>query len=150
MARMGPPVLLDETKEKQLKALCRYKPTLLDAAAFLDLHPSTIEKFLRKKYKKTYSEFRDENMVHTRMELIRKSLDMAKGGNTAMMIFCLKNICGWTDKFESTVDNKSSDGSMTPAQDQKIDVSKLSTEELQQFRALLAKAKNEIAKPQRD
>ena len=37
-------------------------------------------------------------MVQTRFSLIRNALKMAEKGNPALMIFCLKNLCKWTDK----------------------------------------------------
>jgi len=85
---------------EQLAALCRLKPTLVDCAAFFKVNPSTIEKQIKRHTKLTFSEFREQNMVVTRNALIRKALDMAKNGHPAMLIFCLKNLCGWTDKHE--------------------------------------------------
>ncbi len=32
--------------------------------------------------------------------LVRTALREAKAGNPAMLIFCLKNLCGWADKQE--------------------------------------------------
>lgn len=97
---MGRPKLFDDPKkEEQLKAICRLKPTLLDCAAFLSCSGDTIERFIRKKYDKTFAEFRHENMVHTRFGLIRDALERAKRSDT-MLIFCLKNLCNWTDKAE--------------------------------------------------
>lgn len=48
----------------------------------------------------TYIEFREQNMVHTRFELVQKALNKAKAGDNIMLIFCLKNLCGWTDRQE--------------------------------------------------
>ena len=47
-------------------------------------------------------------MVHTRLKVIRKAIEMIDKGNTAMTIFALKNLCGWSDKHEVVTpgDNK--------------------------------------------
>lgn len=37
--------------------------------------------------------------------LIDRAVDMAMSGNTTMMIFCLKNYCGWVEKAESPEDD---------------------------------------------
>lgn len=95
--KMGRPILIDDDKDRQLRGILRLKPTLKDCAAFLEVHPDTVEKHIRKKYKMTFSEFRTENMVHTRFSLIRTAIKQAENGNTAMLIFCLKNLCGWAD-----------------------------------------------------
>ena len=55
----------------------------------------------------------------------------ALNGNSATWVFNMKNRFGWTDKTE--VDNKSSDGSMTPKS--AIDVSKLDDETIEKILA---------------
>lgn len=96
-------IVIDET---QLRALMRLKPTREDCAAFFKVHPDTIDNRIKRLAgkDKTFSEFREENMVHTRFSLIREAQKQALNGNTAMLIFCLKNLCGWVDKVEHGVD----------------------------------------------
>jgi len=89
---------------EQLKALMRLKPTLKDAAAFFECHTDTIVNIIKRETDLGFSSFRDQNMVHTRFSLIRKAIQQAENGNTAMMIFCLKNLCGWADKKEVDID----------------------------------------------
>lgn len=106
MAKMGRPKKFDDEKDRQLKAILRLKPTLEDCAAFLEVSGDTIERHIKRKYKCTYAEFREQNMVHTRFNLIRTALRQAESGNTAMLIFCLKNLCKWVDRHETTSDIK--------------------------------------------
>lgn len=82
----------------QLKALMRLKPTLEDTAAHFEVSTRTIERFIKKNFKLTFVEFRNQNMVHTRHGLIRKAIEKALSGDNTMLIFCLKNLCGWRDK----------------------------------------------------
>lgn len=91
----------DDEKLQQLKAFLRLKPTLEDTAHFFDVDARTIERVIRKHFNKTFVEFRQQNMVHTRHSLIRKAIEKAKNGDNVMLIFCLKNLCGWKDKIET-------------------------------------------------
>lgn len=89
----------------KLEALMRMSPTLKDTAAFFKCHPELIENRIKEYTGLSFPEFREQNMVHSRLNLIRKALQMAESGNTAMVIFCLKNLCGWTDKQELSSSN---------------------------------------------
>lgn len=102
----GRPPKMTEEKIKQLVAILRIKPTLADCAAFLDVEASTIDKWIKRTHGITFSEFREQKMVHTRFNLIRRALKMADDGNVVMLIFCLKNLCGWVDKVEQSVSDK--------------------------------------------
>lgn len=93
-----------EIDQEQLEAFCRMNPTLKDAAAFFKCSEDTIESRCKEFGYEGFSDARQQNMVHTRLKLIRSALQMAEKGNPALMIFCLKNLCGWTDKVENKVD----------------------------------------------
>ena len=97
---MARPPKMTEEKIRQLKAICRLKPTMEDCAAFLDVSPSTVEKWIKRENGISFSEFREQNMVHTRFMIIREILEQCKKGNTAMLIYASKNLCGWSDKIE--------------------------------------------------
>lgn len=87
--------------ENQLKGLCRLKPTLKDCAAFFDCSEDTIERACRRLGASSFADFRDKNMVHTRFSIIRTAIKKAENGDNIMLIFCLKNICGWVDRVET-------------------------------------------------
>lgn len=91
-----------DTPEKleQLKQLMRLKPSLLDTAAFFECGQTTIEDTIKKEWGLTFREFREQNMVHTRLAIVRKAIEKAKSGDNVMLIFCLKNLCKWSDKGE--------------------------------------------------
>ena len=99
--KMGVPTKMTPEKIRQLKAICRMKPTLADCAAFLDVNASTIERYANREHGKTFAEFREENMVQTRFMLIRTAIKKAEHGDNTMLIFCLKNLCGWVDKVDN-------------------------------------------------
>ena len=100
MAR--PPKMTDE-KIRQLKQICRLKPTLEDCAAFLDVNPSTIEKWIKRNHGISFSEFRAQNMVHTRFMIIREILEQCKKGNMTALIYASRNLCGWSNNPEDEV-----------------------------------------------
>lgn len=96
-------IAIDWNSEKirQLEALMKLNPTSADAASILGVHRDTMEKFIRREYKLTFAEFREIHMAGVRAKLIRTALKQAESGeNNTMLIFCLKNLCGWTDKKE--------------------------------------------------
>ncbi len=83
---------------QKLKALMRMKPTLADTAAFFECSERTIERVIDKEFGVSFVEFRQQNMVHTRLNLTRKAIQMAEAGNVPMLIFSLKNLADWADK----------------------------------------------------
>jgi len=111
-------------EEAKLRAILRMKPTLKDCAAFFEVSEDQVEKYCKIYGNCTFSEFREQNMVHTRFSIIRKAIGKAEAGDNTMLIFCLKNLCGWVDKFDNT---------------HTIQTEKLSTEELEKI--VLTKAK---------
>lgn len=90
-----------EIDENQLRALCRLKPRIEDVAAFFQCSIDTVEKRIKELGYPSFTVFRQENMVHTRFGLVRKAIQMGEAGNVPMLIFSLKNLCGWTDRMET-------------------------------------------------
>lgn len=117
-----PPLDIDMQK---LATLMRFKPTAEDCAAFFKCSVDTIERRIKAETKSadhpeglSFADFRDQNMVHTRMNLVQTALKKADKGDNVMLIFCLKNLCGWRDRqpgeedkvvVNTTVSNKSDD-----------------------------------------
>lgn len=88
----------------KLAALMRFKPTQADCAAFFKCSEDTIANRIKDETGLSFSEFRSQNMVHTRFSLIRSALKKAEGGDNVMLIFCLKNMCEWRDKQPDETD----------------------------------------------
>jgi hypothetical protein len=75
------------------------------AADFIDVNASTIEKYVRKEKGCSFKEYREKKLSGVRLKLIQKAQLMAiEKDNVTMLIFCLKNLCGWTDKVEHGFD----------------------------------------------
>lgn len=105
---MGRPEIIFD--DKQLRNILKLKPRLKDVANFFECSEDTIERRIREKYNCTFAEFRDQNAIHTRFDLIKKAIEKAERGDNVMLIFCLKNLCGWRDKYDegSTFDDEAS------------------------------------------
>jgi len=86
----------DDEKVRQLDKYCQLKPSLTDVSELLNVSDDTILRHCRK-YNMTFAEYRNKKMAKTRMTLTQKALEMALNGNATMMIFSLKNLCGWAD-----------------------------------------------------
>ena len=82
---------------QQLAAFCRLKPSLQDCAWFFKCSGDIIERNIKSATGLTFAEFRNQNSVYSRFELIRSAMRKAETSDT-MHIFCLKNLCDWTDK----------------------------------------------------
>jgi len=93
-----------EVNQEQLEALLRLNPTLKDTSAFFKVSEDTIERRCKDFGYADFADARVKNLVHTRLGLIRKAVTMADQGSIPMLIFSLKNMCGWTDKVETTHD----------------------------------------------
>lgn len=75
-------------------------PTLKDCAAFFKCSEDTIERRSKEFGYLDFADLRNKSMVHTRLNLIRTAIKQAENGNSTMLIFSLKNLCGWADKQE--------------------------------------------------
>ena len=84
----------------KLDGLLVYKSSLVVCSDILEVHENTIKKHIKKRYGLTFTEYSERKLSRTMVKLVQKALDMATSGNAVMMIFCLKNICKWKDKFD--------------------------------------------------
>lgn len=84
----------------KLDAVLQYGASLKDCAAIMDCSEDTVEKRIKEKHGILFTEYRSKRMTGVKYTLIQKAIDMAKNGNVTMMIFALKNLCGWSDKQE--------------------------------------------------
>jgi hypothetical protein len=103
----------------KLRSFMRLKPSLEHTASFFNCNESTIVRFIKSNFEQSFFEFRDRQMNNTRHALVQKALSEAMGANelkdddgkviskgkpvnTALMIFSLKNLAGWSDVQDVT------------------------------------------------
>lgn len=63
-----------------------------------EIKPLTIQRCIQRDKNQTFSEYRDYQVEGLRFKLIQKAISKALDGDNVMLIFCLKNLCGWSDK----------------------------------------------------
>lgn len=90
---------------EQLKNLMRMRPTLEDTAAFFGVSERTITRLITKHFNTGFVEFQRQFLMPTRYDLVRRALveAMKTPVNTQMLIFCLKNLNGWSEKTTAEI-----------------------------------------------
>lgn len=91
-----------ELNYEVLDALLQHKITKRFCADYFGVSEDTIERRLKEDFKMTFKEYHALKMENTSYKLQQQAIQMALDGNAVMMIFCLKNLAGWSDKHEST------------------------------------------------
>jgi hypothetical protein len=81
-----------------LNGVLQSRPTLKMCADYLGCSDTHIENEIRRVHNVTFSEYRDAKMAFVKVKLVQQAIQMAVKGNATMLIFCLKNLCGWMDK----------------------------------------------------
>ena len=85
----------------KLDGLLAYKSSLTVCADILETTDTTIKNHIKRRYNLTFTEYAARKLSRTKVKLVQKAIEQATSGNTTMLIFCLKNICKWQDKFET-------------------------------------------------
>lgn len=75
-------------------------------ADYLEVSISYLEKKITKEKEMSFGEYRERKMSSVKLKLIQKALSKAFDGDNTMLIFSLKNLCGWTDKMEHGFDKE--------------------------------------------
>lgn len=88
----------------KLDGLLAYKSSLLVCSDILEVSDTTIKNHIKKRYNMTFTEYAEKKLSRTKVKLVQKAIEMANSGHATMMIFCLKNICKWSDNNDANVD----------------------------------------------
>jgi len=92
---------LIEIDMDRLAALMALDPKREVAASIMGCSIDTMERRIKEAYGQTYSEFKTQHLAPTEMKLAQKALKEAMGGNSQLLIFCLKHYNGWSDRGDS-------------------------------------------------
>jgi hypothetical protein len=92
-----------EITAKKLKQFMWTDPTAEVTSLYFDVGIQPLYRYIKRHWGLTFEQFRDKNLQYTRHLLTQKAIDQAVNkNNTAALIFCLKNLCGWRDSVEVT------------------------------------------------
>ena len=83
----------------QLNATANQVLEILASQGYQVSH-STLVREIKRLHGMTFDDYRDKKTDLTRLKLAQKAVKMASDGNATMLIFCLKNLCGWKDRQE--------------------------------------------------
>ena len=86
-----------------LDALLQRGATNTDCSHIMDCSTDTIERKIKAEYDMTFREYREKRMAKTKMKLIEVAISKAIAKDNTMLIFCLKNLCGWKDRYENEI-----------------------------------------------
>jgi len=106
----------------------------------LGINIDTLAARIKEKYGMSFPEYKHKKREVLRINIAKKQYDQAMQGSVPLLIWLGKNELGQADKQE--VDNKSSDGSMTPQITINNDLSHLSDDDLIKIKEILSKNEN--------
>jgi len=84
----------------KLDFACQLGAHLSIVAGYCEVSEDVIEDRVSREKGLTFRAYRDQKMAGIRLKLIQKAMSKAFDGDNCMLIFCLKNQCGWADKVD--------------------------------------------------
>lgn len=81
----------------EFDALLKFGPSLRYCSEYLGITSDGILEHIRRKWNMDFSEYRDWKMDDTRLKLQQVMITKALEGDNTALIFCLKNLCKWSD-----------------------------------------------------
>ena len=117
----------DLTHENLIK-LMQIRPSIKEAADWFNTSQDTIDRRIKKFEKLTFAEFKEKHSTNTRHKLIDRAMEQALNGNATMMIFCLKNYCGWADNATTEINSEPKVTRLAYSPDQLKEAAKAYTE----------------------
>jgi len=84
---------------KVLDAILQCGATKVMAGNIMDCSVDTIERCIDQEHNITFTQYRDRKLDSTKLKLIQTALARATSGKSdTMLIFTLKNLCGWKNE----------------------------------------------------
>lgn len=94
-SKMGAPKL--DFDWDKFDAILRFGPSQQMCADIMEVSIDTIQRRIKEKHDMAFGRYRESRMSLTKLKLQQKAITKALGGDNCMLIFCLKNRCGWKD-----------------------------------------------------
>lgn len=83
---------------EKLDVILQFRPSKDWVADILEVSEDTIDRRIKEEKGCTFQEYRARKMAPVKIRLVKTALEKAMGKDNTMLIFCLKNLCGWADK----------------------------------------------------
>jgi hypothetical protein len=93
----------------KLDSYLQLKASRKACACLIGVSEDSIDRYVKKKTGMTFGDYAKSKMEPVKLKLVQKALSMALSGNVVMMIFCLKNIAGWTDSPDIEIEQQEID-----------------------------------------
>jgi hypothetical protein len=97
---------------RTLDGILQFNASKKMCADIMGVSEDVIERRIKTQYKQTFTEYKESRMGKVKVKLQQKAIESALSGNTALLIFCLKNLCGWADKIEQFNPKQASDSEL--------------------------------------
>jgi hypothetical protein len=91
-----------------LDGILQFGATKSQAADILETSEDTIDRRIKEKFNVSFEKYKERHLGKIKIKLQQKAIQMALSANTPMLIFCLKNLCGWRDKPEDLAEKDKS------------------------------------------
>lgn len=91
---------------QQFEKLCGIHCTLTEIAAWFSVSEDTIERSVKRQYRAPFAEIYRQKQSLGKTSLRRKMFETAMNGSVTMMIWLSKQMLGYSDKVEQTVEQK--------------------------------------------
>lgn len=89
---------------ESLKSFMKLYPSLEETALEFDCSPDTVTRLINQEFKLSFAEFRSRFMSKTKTALKRVAIDKALSGDSKMLIYLLKSLCGLRDDEKHKVE----------------------------------------------
>lgn len=88
-----------------IEAMATLKASNAQVLAFLEMQgikitDDTLNNHARERYGCKFSDFVAKRFEGTKLKLVQKALELAFAGNVVSLIFCMKNLCGWSNEYQ--------------------------------------------------
>lgn len=90
---------------EKLNGLLAVKMSLVVCAEMLGCHENSIKNHIKQRHGLTFTEYAERKLSPTKHRLVHKAIEMATSGDRVMLIFCLKNLCKWSDNPDQELDS---------------------------------------------
>jgi hypothetical protein len=88
-----------------LDGILQFGATKGQCASILLTSEDTIDRRIHKFKGMTFEAYKETKLGLTKVKLQQKAIKMALDGHATMLIFSLKNLCGWTDRQDIKVED---------------------------------------------